>query len=35
MLSLEDVEPFHADLLQMLEYLRTERQKITMSKPVA
>jgi hypothetical protein len=34
-LALEDVERFYEDLLQMIEYLQTERQKIGMSKPMA
>ena len=31
---LGDIQRFHEDLLQMIEYWQTERQKITMSKPM-
>jgi hypothetical protein len=34
-LNLEDVERLYEDLLQMMEYLRNERQRIELSKPVA
>lgn len=34
-LALEDIERFYEDLLQMIEYLQTERQKVGMSKPMA
>jgi hypothetical protein len=34
-LNLGDVECFYEDLLQMMEYLQNERQRVGLSKPIA